>query len=301
MRYKVIVFLFLFFMIACGGKEQPLLDTVAYENEINTWHEKRVAELKGVNGWLNVVGLFWLKEGINTFGSDGTNAIVFPKGKIAGQAGFFLVQNGVVTVQTLPEANIRCKGERVERQIIFHPDSAKAEVLETGPLQWFIIKRDNLLGVRLRDLESEALKKFTSIERYPVDASWRLKATLEMPSEKKVLSVANVLGQRVEQVSPGTLVFTWKGKTYRLDALEGNEDEFFMIMGDQTNGIETYGSGRYMYVKKPGPDGKIILDFNKAYNPPCAFTAHATCLLPPEQNRLPFEIIAGEKNYGDHH
>jgi uncharacterized protein (DUF1684 family) len=184
--------------------------------------------------------------------------------------------------------------------VIFHPDSTERVTLEAGSLQWFIIKRDNLLGVRLRDLESDAIKKFTFIERYPVELSWRVEATLEVPAEKKVLSIANMVGQSIEQVSPGTLVFSWAGEEYRLDALEGNKDELFIIVGDETNGISTYGSGRYIYVKKPDAEGRVVLDFNTLYNPPCAFTIHATCLLPPEQNRLPFDITAGEKNYSEH-
>ena len=283
------------------GKNKPEVDTIAHQAEVDAWHARRVEELKGANGWLNVVGLYWLKEGINTFGCDERNSIVFPKGKMAGQAGYFLVQNGVVTMQTLPEANITSRGKEVVTKMIFHPDSTDKVVLESGSLQWFIIKRDNLFGVRLRDLESEVLKKFTAIERYPVEVAWRLEAELEVPAERKVLHVTNMLGQTIEQVSPGTVVFTWAGEKYRLDALEGNEDELFIIVGDETNGMDTYGAGRYIYVKKPGADGKVVLDFNMLYNPPCAFTAYATCLLPPEQNRLPFKVTAGEKNYEEEH
>lgn len=275
------------------------MDRAAYEMEINSWHEKRVTSLKGPQGWLNVAGLFWLKEGINTFGSDSRNDIVFPDGKIAGKAGYFLLKQGIVTVDIGPGVDVLSKEERVSHLILFHPDSSTNPTLQAGALQWFIIKRDSKYGVRLRDLESAELKKFTGIERYEIEPSWRATARFEK-TEGRTIPITNVLGQTTDQSSPGTLVFNLHGKELKLDALDEGGDEYFIIFGDATNAKGTYGAGRYLYVKKPDPSGKTVIDFNKAYNPPCAFTAFATCPLPPKQNILPIAVSAGEKNYESH-
>jgi uncharacterized protein len=283
----------------CNSKksEQSVLDKEAYKMEIEEWYQKRLTDLKGENGWLNIAGLFWLKEGVNTFGSDESNDLVFPKDKIAPKAGFFLVKNGVVQLNVLPGVDITDRRTPITEKIIFHPDTTKNSLLSHGSLQWFVIKRDNQVGIRLRDLESKLIEEFKGIERYEVDPEWRAEATLEIPATPRKIDITNVLGQTTAQTSPGTLVFNLKGKEYRLDALEGGKDELFIILGDLTNETETYPAGRYLYIKVPDANGRTIIDFNKAYNPPCAFTPFATCPLPPAQNVLPIAILAGEKNY----
>ncbi|MDL5045741.1 DUF1684 domain-containing protein [Oscillatoria amoena NRMC-F 0135] len=121
-----------------------------------------------------------------------------------------------------------------------------------------------------------------------------------MADSSRTIEITNVLGQTLQQRSVGTLLFSWKGEQYSIDAIDEGNDEFFIIFGDETNTRETYGAGRYLYVALPEEGDKVIIDFNKAYNPPCAFTEFATCPLPPKQNLLPFSVTAGEKNYGDH-
>ena len=296
---KITHYLFLAIAImSCNSKKsnEVALDLNAYKAEIEQWHQKRIEDLKSNNGWLNLAGLFWLNDGINTFGSDESNDIVFPKDKIPAKAGLLLLQNNTVTMTSLPEVEIMLNDKPVKTGVIFYPDSTRQPKLAYGSLQWFIIKRDNKFGVRLRDLKSTTLDEFHGIERYEVDPEFRKEAILEMPSTPKKIDITNVLGQTTAQNSPGTLVFKIKGKEYRLDALEEG-DELFIIFSDPTNEKETYPSGRYLYANKPGADGKTILDFNKAYNPPCAFTPFATCSLPPPQNMLSLSILAGEKNY----
>lgn len=285
---------------ACQTRHETKIDPIAYAAEIENWHAERINSLKSDNGWLNLAGLFWLQEGINTFGSDSSNSIVFPKGKIASQAGFFLVKNGTVQLHASPDVDILSNNIRIAEQQIFHPDSTQQPILTHSTLQWFVIKRDDQLGIRLRDLKSPEVEQFTGIERYEVDPAWRVVAKLETPLSPKTIDITNVLGQTIAQKSPGTLVFDWQNKTYRLDALEEGT-ELFIIFGDSTNASETYPAGRYLYAQPPGPDGTTILDFNKAYNPPCAFTPYATCPLPPLQNVLPLAVRAGEKNYQGHH
>jgi uncharacterized protein len=276
-----------------GG--QPL-DRDAYKLEIEQWHNSRVEDLKSYNGWLNLAGLYWLKEGANTFGGDDSNDIVFPEGKIPSKAGIFLLREGEVQMIVQPGINILMDSVQIKSGVIYDSGKSIQPKLTYGSLQWFIIKRDNQFGVRLRDFESKEVTEFKGIDRFEVDPSYRVQAILEIPSIIKKINITNVLGQTTPQHSPGTLVFTLHNKEYRLDALEEGE-ELFIIFGDETNKNDSYPSGRYLYANKPGPDGKVILDFNKSRNPPCAFTPYATCPLPPAQNVLPITIKAGEKNY----
>ncbi|HRI79435.1 MAG TPA: DUF1684 domain-containing protein [Cyclobacteriaceae bacterium] len=286
-------------LISCTPKKAEV-DPVAYAAEIEAWHQKRVENLKGPNGWLNVAGLYWLNDGINTFGSGEKNSIVFPAGKIPEFAGFFMLQMNTVLIDVADNVDITSNGQPVNEKIIYHPDSSRAVVLDYGSLQWFVIKRDTKFGIRLRDFKSPAIESFKEIDRYPVDVQWRLEAKFEKADSARTIPITNVLGQTTPQSSPGTLVFAVKDKTYRLDVLDEGGEEYFIIFGDATNAGETYGAGRYVYVKKPDADGNTILDFNKAYNPPCAFTEFATCPLPPKQNILDTEVTSGEKNYSLH-
>lgn len=269
----------------------------AYEDSLNAWHTRRLEDVKAPNGWLNLVGLYWLEPGPNTFGSGEKNNIVFPKDKIAEQAGYFIVQDNQVILRVNSNIPITIHGKPVTtEQVVFHPDSSVI-VVESGSLRWNIIRRDTKLAIRLRDLDSEATKSFADIERYPVDPAFRVEATFEKADSSRTIDITNIVGQTTAQRSPGTLVFDLLGKEYRLDVLEGNKDEFFVIFADVTSGHETYGGGRFVYVKKPVTGEATYIDFNKAYNPPCVFTPYATCPLPPSQNVLAVEVKAGEKNY----
>lgn len=302
MRICVVTLLLGFTLLAVScnspskNSEMPL-DTVAYKIEIEKWHAKRLEELTSENSWLNLAGLFWLKEGINTFGSSENNDVVFPKGKIVERAGYFKVSQGIVKMEIVHDILITQNGNRVINELIFAPDSTSNPTLEYGSLRWFVIQRDKIVGIRLRDIESIGVKNFTGINRYPINKDWRCEAIVEKSDEPKMIDITNVLGQTTAQASHGTLVFSIKGHEYRLDAIDGGKDELFVIFGDPTNEHDTYPSGRYVYLKRPDEFGKTILDFNKSYNPPCAFTPFATCPLPPKQNVLSMAITAGEKNY----
>lgn len=289
-------------LAACAPKKESTVEVESYRNEINAWHADRVAnQLTGDNGWLNLAGLFWLNEGFNTFGSDPSNDVVFPAGKIVPNAGTFVVQQGKVTMEVAPGVKIWRDSVEAFHEVIHMPDSAFHPVLSAGSLKWWIIDRSGKLGVRLRDMDSEAVKNFKGVDRYPVDPKWRVEAHFEKYAPIRHIDITNILGQTYQSPCPGALVFAIEGKEYRLDAIDdGTEGEYYILFGDQTNGNGTYPSGRYMYVKHPDGAGKVVVDFNKAYNPPCAFTEFATCPLPPRQNGLPLAITAGEKNYGKH-
>lgn len=300
MKYLYLFLLML--MISCAQKKENSIDLEAYQKEINNWHANRVeTQLVGDNGWLNLAGLHWLNEGFNTFGSDPSNDIVFPAGKMAPNAGTFVVQQGKVTMEVNEGVSILHDTVAVSHEVIHIPDSSFYPVMSYGTLQWIIIDRSGKLGVRVRDLDSDAVKNFAGVDRYPVDPKWRVEATFEKYEPVKHIDITNILGQTYQSPCPGALVFTIDGMEYRLDAIDdGTEGEYYILFSDKTNESETYPSGRYMYVKHPDEEGKVIVDFNKGYNPPCAFTEYATCPLPPRQNTLDLSITAGEKNFGHH-
>lgn len=300
----LIVTTFILLAVSCSSKKKTTIEErIKYEKEIDKWHETRIKNLKASNGWLNLAGLYWLHPGINTFGSGPKNDIIFPSGEIVSEAGYFLAKNGQVVLVTKSNASIKINQQLITQAVIFHPDSTRPIIAESGSLRWSIIKREDKLGVRLRDLESEFVKEFTGIDRFPVNANFQVEADFEFADSTHTIDITNVLGQTLPQHSPGTLSFELFGSRYRLDALE-EKNELFIIFADATSGRETYGSGRFLYAKKPNGNGKVLIDFNKAYNPPCAFTPYATCPLPPKQNVLPIAIKAGEKNFSnpkEHH
>lgn len=277
--------------------ESPAFDPEAHRKEIETWRKERSEGLKKEDGWLTLVGLYWLKPGENRFGSDPGNPVILPEGKAPGVAGAFNLEGDAVTVRVEPGLAITADGQEVKPGMVVFSEAEKKYVpLELGPLTFFVIKRGDRFGVRIKDRESPNLASFKGLDNYPIRPEWRIVARFEPYKDKKI-PIANIVGQLQDIPSPGAVVFDWQGKTYRLDALEGSpEGGLFLIFGDPTNGKETYGAGRYLDTDPP-KDGKVVVDFNTAYNPPCAFTAFATCPLPPPQNKLSVSVEAGEKNF----
>lgn len=271
----------------------------AYQKQLDTWVANRTAGLKADDGWLNLVGLHWLEEGKNTFGSGMGNKIIFPANSIAENAGYFERTGNTVKLVVANNTPVQVDGKPVTEAVIFTPGMENTPVVSSGSLRWSVIKREDKIGVRVRDLNSPLAASFTGTERFPADEKWVVPAKLKAPAMPASISITNIIGQTTSQKSPGKLVFNIDGRQYTLDAMEEG-DELFIVFGDATSGITTYPSGRFVYAKKPGADGNTIIDFNKAYNPPCAFTNFATCPLPPSQNILPVAVTAGEKNYGDH-
>ena len=268
-----------------------------YQKEIDAWHNQRIKDLKAPNGWVNLAGLFWLQPGKNRFGSAKENEIVFTHTKMPTLAGYFnWKENGEIEWVTAPGNTVTIKDSSIQNAVIFQTGKPGAALLALNQFRWNIIKRENKIGVRFRDLESPALAKFTDIERYPVDSKWRIAAHLETAPQSTV-SITNILGQTNAESSPGKVVFMIDGVTYKLDALEETPGELFIIFGDATSGKETYPAGRFLYMPKPVPGGTSYIDFNKCFNPPCALSTFATCPLPPKQNILPVAIRAGEKDF----
>jgi hypothetical protein len=273
----------------------------AYLQEIESWRRERDEGLRDRDGWLTLVGLHWLKEGENRFGSGADNDIIFPAGKAPARAGVLRRSGDKVTLEAAPGAGIARDGKPVTTLDLAADDAGKPVVLELGSLRLFVIKRGDRLGLRVRDRESPALAAFRGVESFPADPAWRVEARFEPYDPPKPVPVPNILGTVSEEPSPGAVVFEKDGRTYRLDALTGSDQgDLWLIFADRTSGEATYGGGRFLETPPPA-GGKVVVDFNKAYNPPCVFTEFATCPLPPRQNRLDLAVTAGEKMYGEQH
>jgi len=258
-----------------------LVAASAFENEIAQWRNAREAALKADGGWLSVAGLFWLHPGPNTYGTNASNGIVLPDGP--ANAGTLNLKDGKVTAIF--------NGTTCELK----PDSSDS--VKVNRLSLFVIHRGDRFGIRLKDPESEYRRNFHGIEYFSTNEQYRVAA--RFVAESSEIPILNIIGQTEHYSSPGYAVFRLEGQELRLRPYleEPNARQLFYVFRDQTSGKETYGGGRFLYSAMPA-NGEVVLDFNKAYNPPCSFTPYATCPLPPAENRLPIRIEAGEKKYG---
>ncbi|MDX1420744.1 MAG: DUF1684 domain-containing protein [Rubricoccaceae bacterium] len=267
------------------------------------WRDDRLASLQTPDSWLALAGLYWLEPGTHTVGSDSANSVVFPPGAPA-RIGVVEVTDSTITMRPEPEAGVTLDGgEPVVGEVALVDDTEGAPtVARLGSLSWHAIRRSRGLGLRLRDAESPVLRQFDGIETFDYDPAWRVEARLDPYDPPRTLPIPSITGVPEEEVSPGALVFEHGGTEHRLDVTGApGSERYFVVFGDATNGDETYGGGRFVYVDAPGADGRTVLDLNRAYNPPCVFTPYATCPLPPPQNRLPFRVEAGEKTWGNGH
>jgi hypothetical protein len=287
--FSRLLFLPLLLLLVPGGES-------SYQAEIEQWRQKRVAALKAEDGWLTVAGLFWLKEGKNTVGADPSSNIVLPQGSAPGKVGVFDFQNGRTTFQVAPGVPATVNGKPTNSAMLKPDSSGGPDVLRVYDLTMFVIKRGDRLGIRLKDKNCPARKAFTGLKYFPVNARLRITAKFLPYQPPKMLSILNILGDTEQEASPGYAEFTIDGHLCRLDPLEEGDGLFF-IFKDLTSGKETYPPGRFLFAEKP-KNGEVVLDFNKAMNPPCAFTPFATCPLPPQQNHLPVRVEAGELRYG---
>jgi uncharacterized protein (DUF1684 family) len=270
----------------------------SYDEEIRAWRKTRIQELTGEDGWLVLAGLYWLQPGKNIIGSGASSDIVLPAGKAREYAGTIWLNDGRTRIDAAPGAGITSDGKPVSTLELHSDEGGKPTVLKVGSLSFHVIKRGDKLGIRVRDKENPDRVSFKGIDYFPIEPGWRFDGTFVPYSPPKLIPITNILGMVEDQKSPGAISFQVAGSSYRLDAvIEQGSEELFIMFADKTTGTQTYGSGRYLYAPMPSPDGRVILDFNKAYNPPCAFTRFATCPLPPRQNRLPLSIQAGEKKY----
>ena len=269
--------------------------SVPYLAEVAKWRADYEASLKAPYGWLSVAGLFWLHDGANVVGSDPKSDVVTPAGT-PKRAGVLRFAGGKTTFEPQAGAGVLI-GDKPAGKAELKPDvSGHPDVIRIGAVSLTVIVRGPKTGVRMRDPNAETRRTFTGNVWFPADPAWRIKAKWVLYPEPKKITITNILGMTDEEPSPGYAEFTVKGKTLRLEpVLEDNDLSFYFK--DATSGKTTYPPGRFLDTDMP-KGNEIELDFNKAYNPPCAFTAYATCPLPPKQNVLATAIDAGEKNYG---
>ncbi|MGO9804059.1 MAG: DUF1684 domain-containing protein [Steroidobacteraceae bacterium] len=303
---------FLVLVLAAGLASQPPVrageDAAALEAEraaIDAWRTERLHSLTSDSGWLTLTGLFWLKPGENSFGRARSNSLTLDNAALADIAGSFVLTGQQVRFVARPGSGVTHDGQPVAALDLAPDASGHPTVLESGALRFYVIERAGNLGVRVRDLNNPHRSGFRGLDYFPVSTDWVVNARFERYAPEHHLQIVNILGMQVDMQSPGAVVFMKDGREWRLDTVleEPGDQELFIMFADGTSGHESYGAGRFLYV--PIPQGATVaVDFNKAYNPPCALNEFATCPLPPPQNRLKLRVTAGEKKYAggtDHH
>lgn len=266
----------------------PGATPTSYADSIRAWQMHRDQGLRSPTGWLALVGLYWLDAGDNTIGSADSNKFVLPKNSAPEHVGILHLEGDKVTYRPV--------GGSAPKQLSY--DELKPDVIQAGSVQFYVIKRGEKFAVRAKDTQSPALKSFTGMTYFPLNPELHVVGHL-MPEVKKI-PILNVLGETDMEESPGFVEFTYRGFQYRLRPIYEESAEgktLFFLFKDLTNRVSTYQSGRMMNTPLP-VNGRVDLDFNKAYNPPCTFTPYATCPLPPPENHLSFSVQAGEKRYG---
>ena len=270
-----------------------------YRADVEAWQERRVQQLREPDSWLSIVDLHWMMPGDTHIGSDPRMDLILPGEDVLPWVGTLTLRGqGSFEYSLSPDA-IREMGEEAPNPFRFRVDAdAVPPIMRWGTLSWFVIERFGEYGIRVRDSDSEALANFEGLETFPIDLEWRVMARFDRYDPPRDIPMPNVLDVPSTSTSPGAAVFEVDGEEYRLDVTgEPGARRFFLVFADGTTGFESYPGGRFLSVEAPNEDGWMVLDFNRAYNPPCVFTPYATCPVPPPQNNLTLRIEAGEKMY----
>ncbi len=279
----------------------PAVAQSPYERSIERQRQAREEGLKRPLGWLSLVGLHWIEPGRHTVGTAADNGIVLAVGP--ARLGVVALVDGVVTLEPADGAVFLVDGAAAQGAFAVKPDSDGAPTQVTfdeGRSGFNLIERGGRFALRVRDSQARALREFAGLDFYPVDAGWRIQARFEPHPEGSTIEIANVVNQLQPMPNPGALVFERDGRTHRIEAIGNGDGSLFLIFADRTSGRDTYGAGRFLDADAPR-DGVVAVDFNLAYNPPCAFNDYSTCPLPPPENRLDLAVTAGEKKYAGPH
>lgn len=270
----------------------PATPDAAYVQSFEKWKAEQTDDLKA--NWLSLAGLFWLKPGANSFGADASNSIVFPKGP--ARAGEFDLSGKDVTIKLLPDVRATINGQAFTTAKLDPDVSRHATRVDMGTLRFHVIVRGERVGIRVIDTDSAPARNFKGMIFYPLDLNYRVTAKWIPSDGQTTVEVPNVLGDVTRAPVPGVAVFTLNDQELRLTALSGDANSgFFFVFNDSTaKNADTYPGGRFLE-SGPVENGTVVLDFNRAYNPPCAVTPYATCPLAPKENRLPVPITAGER------
>ena len=288
--------------VACTKAPEPL--DPAYAAEVDSWRNQRLEQLTADNGWLTLTGLYWLEPGENRFGSAPDGAVVLPDDSVPEIAGMLVVAaDGTVVAFGEEGAGVRINGDPLMNTVLATDAQDSPDVITAGRISFYIIDREGRLAARVKDPEAMTRLTFAGIEQFDIDPAFRVEARFEPYAEPRQVAIPTVLGQDTSMLAMGVLRFTINDEEQVLEPYVGSPDDesLFLIFRDGTSGTTTYGAGRFLSADAPGEDGTTVLDFNLAYNPPCAFTPYATCPLPPPQNVLDIAIEAGEQYHGDAH
>ena len=285
-------------MGCASNTPEPIPAPSEYNQEIMDWHQQRNDRLNQPDGWLTLSGLFWLKAGKNTFGASPENDLVFPGIDILPQLGTLILIGDSVSIQVVEGVQITIQDSVITVTGLSMDTSGEPDLMQWGSLTWYIIERGERIGVRLKDSAHPNYVNFKPTELFPIDENWIIEATLVPFDTVTTVEIINVLGDSSPSATPGLLHFDILGQALTLTPLADPDDErYFIIFGDATNGFSTYGAGRFLVIDAADEKGNTSIDFNKSYNMPCVFSPYATCPLPPEENLLPIAIEAGEKSY----
>ncbi len=273
-----------------------------FSQQTQNWQNKRLAGLTAPSGWLSLIGLEWLKEGPNRLGTAADNDIVLKAGP-AHLGVVTLAKDGAMHIVLDKNSGATVDGKAVHEANLI--DDANAgngapTVVTFGSANFMVIERDGRKALRVRDSNAETRTHFVGLDYFPIDPSWRIEADWVPFNPPHELEIGSVLGTINKEQVPGKAVFHRDGHTYELMPIQEEPDSLFFVIADRTSGKETYGAARFLYAELP-KDGKVVLDFNRAYNPPCAFTPYATCPLAPPENRMDLAVTAGEKKYRGGH
>jgi hypothetical protein len=268
------------------------------ENDFDLWRTQRLAELSAPEGWLSLVGLVWLEPGDNTVGSDPAAQVCLPRGP--ARLGILRLTESAIHWHPAPECPASVTGRhapRADGSVVLDTDKGgQPSLLRWHTLSLFVMEREGRLGARLKDSAWAERAPFAGLSYFPFDPSWRIEATWQALSPALSLAVSTMTGDIKTVAVHHRAVFLHEGTEISLLPLEDGPDGAFFVFRDGSSGKESYGGGRFL---KTGAaeNGLILLDFNRAFNPPCAFTPFAACPLPPPENRLPFPVTAGEQKY----
>ncbi|MBM3822569.1 MAG: DUF1684 domain-containing protein [Verrucomicrobia bacterium] len=275
-----------------------LLNAGAAPPAWSVWKQKRMESVAGTNGWITLVGLHWLQEGDNPAGSDSDQLIKLAGQATPGRIGTFFRTREKVRFVAFPGVAASVDGSSVSEAWLRTDKEGKPSVVAIGELRLTVLSRGERLALRVRQSTHPNRRAFQGLEYFEYQPEFRVEGIFVPHRLPKMLPMAVVTGGTTLERSPGKIRFRWQNRDYELDALEDREEgDLFILFRDATNGGATYAGGRYLHAALPGTNGQVVLDFNFAYNPPCAFTPFATCQIPPAQNDLPFAIPAGEKRH----
>lgn len=282
-------------LTAMTAQTVPIADIDAFRRQQTTFRTQRVNRLKAPQGWLSVAGLPWLRPGANSVGARETDRVRFRDGATPDRVGTLELAGDKVTLRLAPGVQATRNGQPLAAETVLSLDESTADRIQIGRVTFNVIRRGERIGVRIWDPETPGRVKFQGLKWFPADPKLVLRAKFHPYNPPKSIEITNILGDRETVRAPGYITFELGGKTHRLDA-QGSLQSLFLNFQDETSRKETYPAGRFLYTG-PVTDGEVVVDFNQAVNPPCAYTAFATCPLPPAGNRVAFPIRAGERTH----